>query len=351
MQEKKTKLYFENNEFLQETVAIRVDMNPVIATGHIMRCLSVADAVTESGKKVIFIIADDYPLDLIKQRGYEAVVLGTDWRNMESELLRLSEEMGKRGIHKILVDSYQVTAPYLQALKKKVQVSYLDDLDAFVYPVDKLICYANYYDRFSYGDKEEWEGYYLGMRYVPLRRAFRDRPLKIIRDRVQSILLLSGGADSYGILERMTDMFKDYSDVTVTVVCGNFYSNYEQLAEKYKAYNNFVFCRNISNMEDYMAEADMAVSAGGTTLYELCAVGTPAISYSFVDNQLYTVEQFDKDGLIEYAGDVRKDDIFGRVKELFEKYDANRALREERSLRMQQMVDGNGARRIADVLF
>lgn len=332
-------------------IGIRVDMNPIIATGHIMRCLSIADAVKESGKEVIFFTADDYPLELIKQRGHEAVVLGTNWQKMEEELPCFLELIAKMNIGSILVDSYQVTNDYLQSLKENVQVAYLDDLDQFFYPVDKLICYANYYNIFSYGSQTEKEGYYLGMKYVPLRKAFQNSAAKRINKRVENVLLLSGGSDSYGILERMTDLFKKNTEITLTVVCGSFYKNYDELVEKYKNYPNLVFCRNISNIEDYMRKADLAISAGGTTLYELCAVGTPTISYSFVDNQLYTVKQFERDGLIAYAGDVRTEDIFANVMALFEQYKDNDSLRQERSIKMQQMVDGKGAKRIAESLF
>lgn len=342
MQERKKK---------QQVIAIRVDMNPIIATGHIMRCLSIADAIVDLGERVIFVTADDYPIEVIKQRGHEVVVLGTNWQNMEDELPCLLELIVKMNIDSILVDSYQVTANYLQTLKESVRVSYLDDLDKFFYPVDKLICYANYYSVLSYGKQAEKTGYYLGMKYAPLRRAFQNSQAKIINKRIENILLLSGGSDSYGILERMTDLFKDNKEITLTVVCGSFYKNYERLVEKYKDYSNLVFCKNVSNIEEYMRNADLAISAGGTTLYELCAVGTPAISYSFVDNQLYTVKQFEKDGLIAYAGDVRTEDIFSNVIEYFEQYKSNERLRQERSLKMQQMVDGKGAKRIAKVLF
>lgn len=95
----------------------------------------------------------------------------------------------------------------------------------------------------------------------------------------------------------------------------------------------------------------MAVSAGGITLYELCAVGTPAISYSFADNQLRNVEKFDEDGMISYAGDLRKDPVAERVAGYLDYYGQNQKLRQERSLRMQELVDGQGARRIAEILI
>lgn len=334
-----------------ENIGIRVDMNPVIATGHVMRCLSIADEIRKLGGQVTFITADDYPVEVLRGRGYEPLVLHTDWRHMEEEIPQLLSVMQERRIKKILVDSYQVTSNYLQKLKEHVHVTYLDDLDAFSYPAHRLICYANYFDTFSYGNQRGKEGYCLGMEYVPLRKVFQNCPKKDIHDRIQKILLLSGGTDSCHIIERMVEKFKDKTDITLITVCGRFYEGYEGLKEKYKDYYNLVFYKNISNLEEYMKEADLAISAGGTTLYELCAVGTPAISYSFADNQLYNVKQFAKDGMIDYAGDVRRDDIFTNVVELYQKYDKDRRLREERSVRMQQMVDGKGAERIGAALL
>ena len=54
-----------------DKIYIRVDMNEIIATGHVMRCLSVADAAREMGKETVFITADEKPVELLKGRGYE----------------------------------------------------------------------------------------------------------------------------------------------------------------------------------------------------------------------------------------------------------------------------------------
>ncbi len=332
-------------------IMIRVDMNPVIATGHVMRCLSIADAIRKQGGDVVFVAADDYPVEVFKGRGYEPHVLHTDWNHMEEELPQLLELIREYKIEKLLIDSYQVTEAYLKLLMEHVQVIYLDDVDAFCYPVHQLICYANYYNTFSYGGQKGKEGYYLGMDYVPLRKAFQNCPPKEIHNKIGKILLLSGGSDLHHILDRMVEKFKDKKDVELITVCGRYYDNFECLKETYKEYPNLVFHQNISNLEDYMKEVDLAVSAGGTTLYELCAVGTPTISYSFADNQLYNVKQFAEDEMIDYAGDVRSDDIFTNVVNLYEKYDKDKALRESRSARMQQMVDGRGAERIAEALL
>ena len=69
-----------------DKIYIRADMNEIIATGHIMRCLSIADAAREMGKETEFITADEKPVDILQKRGYEPVILHTDWQRMEDEL-------------------------------------------------------------------------------------------------------------------------------------------------------------------------------------------------------------------------------------------------------------------------
>ena len=108
-----------------------------------------------------------------------------------------------------------------------------------------------------------------------------------------------------------------------------------------------------------MEEADLAVSAGGTTLYELAAMGVPTITYSFADNQLRNVYQFMEDDLMDYAGDGREEknivketdiSVEERILKFYHLYDRDREMRKERSRRLQQMIDGKGAERIAALL-
>ena len=97
-----------------------------------------------------------------------------------------------------------------------------------------------------------------------------------------------------------------------------------------------------------MSRACMAVTAGGTTLYELCAMGVPTVSYSMADNQIPNVQKFHEMQLIDYTGDIRNTDVAGHISGLLEKYQEDMSLRQERSQRMQELVDGKGAARIAD---
>ncbi len=330
---------------------IRVDMNNRIATGHVMRCLSVADAAKTLGEEVTFLLADNQAAGLVRKRGHRAHVLHTPWDDMAAELPELRDLIWDHGMKRILIDSYQVTPAYLGELKKYTEVFYLDDLNAFHYPVDGLICYANYWQRFQYGEHYTDTKLYLGTQYIPLGDAFSHCGQKEIKPGVEHLLLLSGGSDPYDILAGMLRQIHRERYKRISVICGVYYPKYKELCEQYQKDENISIYQGVPDMARFMQEADLAVSAGGTTLYELCAVGTPAISYSFADNQLGNVEKFEEDGMISYAGDLRRDPVAEHVAAYLDYFGQNQKVRRERSLKMQELVDGKGALRIAKALM
>ncbi len=328
-------------------IYIRADMNEQIATGHIMRCLSIADALRGLGEPVRFILADEQAVSLLKQRGYDAIVLHTQWNCMEEELSVLSQVIRNEHIDKLLIDSYQVTQRYLAELSKLVTTFYIDDLNLFEYQVDVVICYANYWKKFQYKINDKRTTYLLGMKYVPLKQAFWNCEAKIISEKADNLLILTGGSDPFNVTEQILDSIDTYQFQTIDVICGIYNTNYNKFVKKYENNKNIKLHQAVNNIEQYMKKADIAISAGGTTLYELCAIGTPAISFSFADNQLDNVRQFQEDGLIDYAGDARMDDIAGTINQYLTRYRNDFELRKEKSEKMQKMVDGKGAERIA----
>ena len=123
---------------------IRADGNNQIGIGHIMRCLTIADALKEVGEDVIFFTADHGCEEMISDRGFRCYVLGTAFDDMESELALLQTAMTEWEVDRLLIDSYYVTEDYLKDLREQVVTVYLDDVDSFPYPVDLLVNY--YYD-------------------------------------------------------------------------------------------------------------------------------------------------------------------------------------------------------------
>lgn len=270
---------------------------------------------------------------------------------MDEELPVLSQVIRNEHIDKLLIDSYQVTQRYLAELSKLVTTVYMDDLNLFEYPVDAVICYANYWKKFQYKINDKRTTYLLGMKYVPLKQAFWNCEAKIISEKADNLLVLTGGSDPLNVTEQILDSIDTYQFQTIDVICGIYNTNYNKFVKKYENNKNIKLHQAVSNIEQYMKKADIAISAGGTTLYELCAIGTPAISFSFADNQLDNVRQFQEDGLIDYAGDARMDDIAGTINQYLTSYRNEFELRKEKSEKMQKMVDGKGAIHLAEALL
>ena len=329
---------------------IRVDANEIIATGHLMRCLSIADAAKELGEDTTFIMADESADMIVKSKGYHSVILHTRWDDMDGETEKILEIIHKNGISSLLFDRYQVTEKYMTSLSEETKVTYIDDLDKFIYPVDTLICYAAYYDKFNYASKYSDTELLLGTKYAPLRREFCGLKKKLIRDRIERILVLSGGTDRMNVLQQILDAIVSFENIHIDTICGIYNPNFDMLCKRYDSYKNISLHRSTDNIISYMQSADVAISAGGTTLYELCACGTPTISYIIADNQIDNASWFAENGVITFAGDARKDEIGTNLIGILEKY-RDSVYRRMISEKMQQMVDGHGAERIASFLI
>ncbi len=378
-------------------VVIRADANSKIGMGHVMRCLSVADALLKRGEEVLFVTADDTPVPLLTKKGVPYRVLHTDYADMEAELPKLwnalSELPQGPGVPEaalaqkntsILVDSYYVTEKYLAALKKRITTIYMDDIYAFSYPVDMLINYNIYGEEMGYEKDAAFADtkLLLGTGYVPLREEFsagagyaqsrkelsaETENVTPAEDRLHQtaeqgrtadggILITTGGSDSFNLagqlfMEAMKyDALKEKEYHVVSGSLNPHIGELQALAQKHE--NIHIHC-NVTNMAELMAESEVALSAGGSTLYELCAMGVPVIAFSFAENQERLVQTFVKRGIAQYGGNYRTDGnkmIQNTIAGL-EKLCGDEALKTEYRRKALQLVDGRGAERIAEALL
>lgn len=310
----------------------RVDGNSEIGLGHVMRCISIAEAAKDYGYNSIFILADDSCLELVSSYGFEGIVLDSDWRDLGVEVDKMRALITQRHIYCLFVDSYNVSNNYFTSLPCKK--FYIDDLGDNVLSVDALVCYAIYSDDLKLSEHYENTELLLGPDYVPLRKEFKQLPTKSINQNIQNILIMSGGTNPNNISGKIAEFLAKTTDYMITIV-GDALVNYPKIT----------VVKETQNIKTLMESADLAISAGGTTLYELCACGTPAISYSIADNQLFNVEKFDKGGIIKYSGKADDPNLMKIIASLLNEYSFD--FRLEVSQKMQKLIDGNGASKIA----
>ena len=228
---------------------------------------------------------------------------------------------------------------------------YIDDLVAFPYPADALINYNIFstsedYKKLYKESNVEIPQLIIGPYYAPLRTMFRNIPPRIQRKRVNDVLISTGGSDPEHLALRLVEeVNRRTTDIIYHILLGNM--NEDKDLVKKSAGESIVIHENVFDMKSLICSCDMAVSAAGSTMYEICACGVPLITYILADNQIPGADAFEKYGLAENLGDLRNinspaEIIISSVERLSKDYNA----RIEVGKHMQRMVDGFGADRI-----
>lgn len=357
----------------RKVVVIRADANKTVAIGHIMRCITIARELKKRGMRVVFFTADEWPKEALTAAGMEQICLHTRWDWMEEELPRLEELLGRLGAETLLVDSYQVSPAYFEALRDQVKLVYLDDCFEAVYPVDLLINYNAFHTRFPYRERYgEKTKLLLGTSYVPLREEFsqaaeesrQKESAQIAGETSQekgrrtqgsgfSVFLSSGGGDSenamLGILTRLAER-ETFANVTIHVAIGAYYPKGDEMKAFANAHDNVRVYRPCRNVAALMQSCDAAASAAGTMLFELSAMQVPTVFFQTADNQRYDSEFFAKDERMLDAGDIRKDReaCLTAVCEGLERILTDGDLRARMREKLSCVTDGKGAVRIAE---
>lgn len=350
---------------------IKANGNGTVATGHIRRCMSIADELLKRGMDVEFILSDDDSAHVLRvlsdQAGtaYDARILHTSFSEPMEDMEVFKVFLGEEAPDFFLIDSYYVTPDYINALRqildsnsRNTKLGLIDDFNKIDYPVDLLLNY----------DVSGIEDFYsakvklLGEEFAPLRPAFGQMKYEI-RPRAKRAFLSTGGTDPYHVIGKiLSEIYEDDSpcrkvlDVTgleCEVIVGTLFEEdykreLEALAERH---NSITLHGHVTNMPELMCSCDFAVSAGGTTLYELCAVGVPTVVFSMADNQVDFAKGFDKLGAAKYSGDARNDHRL--VQKMVTWGTAavdNPGFRKRMSDKARSIVDGKGTEKIVDAI-
>ena len=335
---------------------IRADANSEIGTGHVMRCLSVAKEIRKSGNEVCFILADEFPVKILSDNQINYKVLQTQYDKTEEEIPLLCQWLEAESPQCLLVDSYFVTKEYFEQVSRFTKVAYVDDFCHAEYPVDVLINYNIYGDSLPYkgNTAKDSTELLLGTGYVPLREEFRNAGYEL-RKEVKHVLVTTGGSDKYNLAGRIVEKAIQNEKIRglhYHVVSGMFNQNTPFLKELEETHVNVHVYHNVTNMAELMKQCDIAITAGGSTMYELCALGLPMIAFSFVENQEKQIETFAKKEMLGFGGNylLQKDEMLDEVLLHIQRMMDSPEERKKYNKRGRQIVDGQGARRIAQKL-
>lgn len=241
-------------------------------------------------------------------------------------------------------------------MRQYTTTAYLTGMNNFLYPVDILINYHIYAKHLGYQEQyKKNTKLVLGCQFAPLRREFSIEPI-YMRDE-KKIFITTGGTDPYEVMPALLELLleSDCKQWEYHIIIGKYYKK-QEIEKLYKLKDktrNIFFYKDIQNIEKIMKNCSIAVSAAGSTLYELCACGIPTVVFAFADNQLLSLKAFSEQNFAESAGDVRQN-FTENLKKIVDgvlRYAMNKELCIKRSNSNRKKIDGKGAERLAKILI
>lgn len=311
-------------------VVFRADASVQMGTGHIMRCLSLADALSEQGAQCSFVCREHpgHLIELIRRRGFavhalpfqampmqhapeppHADWLGADWQRDAQET---AEALGGQAVDWLVLDHYALDRRWELALRPQARrMLVIDDLADRSHDCDVLL-------------DQNWFGDLTSQRYrdlVPARcqcllgptyallkpeYALLRQQRKEADGRVSRVLVFFGGSDPSNetakALQALTH--PDFAELAVDVVLGPNHPDVQGVVGGAARRPCTTVHQALPSLAPLMLQADLMLGAGGSTTWERMCLGLPAIVVSVAANQTPINQALMRDGYIQFLGEM-----------------------------------------------
>lgn len=290
--------------------------------GHLTRCISLYQAFEEKGLTPELVINGDSAIpDLVQGKKYQML----NWIQEKDKVLKLISNSDTA-----VVDSYLAEKSFYKKIYKQTggKLVVIDDYNRLEYPGGILVNPSIYGDRLDYSHRDDTT-YLLGPDYVILRKEFWNIPEKKINRIVRNILITFGGIGRPDFIHKTANYLRTKFNFKINPV---------------EPHKKRLDAQGILNL---MLQADICISGGGQTLYELARIGVSTIGICFCANQRMNLEAWHKKGFLEYIGWHRDKSLLQRMQRAINKLMPYED-RVKRSRIGERFVNGKGARRIVD---
>lgn len=357
-------------------VAFRVDASLRIGSGHVMRCLTLADALSERGHRCVFLSQDleGACFGAVRSRGHGLEVLkGSDELNRSDETATAHaawlgcsweedaratlEALSRHGAGVLVVDHYALDRFWEESVARPgLNLAAIDDLADRPHAVSLLLDQnlgrrETDYDGLVPGDCELLIGpaYALvGPRFAELRKeSLRRREVAVL----EHIMVSMGGVDAEDATSTVLECLRKIRPAMlrhISVIMGRHAPHLEGVRTVAARLPLKVdVAVDVTDMADRMCRADMAVGGAGGTAWERCALGLPSIAVVLAENQRAGARALSEVGaalVVESAAELPK-----RLPDLIASLESGEVYGEV-SRASSVLVDGGGPRRASEAL-
>ena len=345
---------------LDRRLVVRADATTESGTGHMMRTLALAQAWLDAGGHARWLVADGPAalLERIADEGIEVVPVAAS-TGSRADAAELRGELSRDPAAIAVVDGVHFDEAYLDGLgDTSARVLLISDrADRASYPVGFLLNQNAHADRSAYPADATCR-FLLGTRYVLLRREFAaDPPPRTTPGVAHRILVTFGGADPTGMTARTVEALRLLPGdlqaiVEVRFIIGAANADGPAIASAVAAADlgyRASLERAVADMPARMAWADLAITSGGSTVWELARTGCPALVAETVPIEQLLVTGLDRVGLFGRLGPEAGLETRRMANEIAAKAE-DMPWRAAMSALGMRLVDGRGARRVVDAL-
>lgn len=332
------------------TLLIRADASLEIGIGHVMRCLALAQAWQDQGGDVVFVTANPIPVieQQLKDEGFVVnPILATIGGDGDAK--RTVEIANDYAARWVVLDGYRFGARYQSLVKAgEIKILCVDDLGMHdAYSADMILNQNIQAREDMYSNRPANSRCLLGPRFALLRREFRVAPPRKSQiETMPRVFIMMGGSDPTNATPRVLDeILAIPGPLHILVVVGPGNSHVHSFDRTWSHGHHVEIVRNPTSLAGLMHCADIAISAAGSTVWEMCRLGVPAILVSITDNQISGAEELGRRGIVAYLG------VYHAVKppvlaETLCRLLSSSEQRHKMSHLGQALVDGRGALRV-----
>lgn len=339
-------------------LVIRADADGAIGSGHVMRGLALAQEWRGRGGEVVFLgrIGSEYLRQRIISEGCSLHHLAGAYPD-QAGLAEVMDWLNKRRAQAgwLVLDGYHFDAVYHDAVRSSGwPLLVVDDYARLPeYHADILLNPNAYAEELTYR-AEPGTLWLMGARYTPLRREFREaaEQQRKVADQGNRILITMGGADPDNVSGRVVGalLALKRDDLKVKIVIGPLNPHRPALnAQLTGAPFSAELLEPVSKMAPLMQWADLAISAAGSTCWELAALGVPMLVTVLADNQEKVVTSLADHGVainLDWFHSWQPAHLAMVIAELLADQQQRRSMGE----RGQGLVDGKGAKRVIEII-
>lgn len=330
-------------------MSFRVDSSRELGSGHLVRCLTLANEVRRRGAAVSFISreAPGHLIDRLEREGHEVARLPAQATDDAAETLA---QFGGDSADWLVVDHYALDRAWERALRRAARrILVIEDLPERAHDCDAFV------DQNWYGPRSERRHAgrvpaqcvsLLGPRYALLQPQYAAaRQGRTPREGApRRVLLYFGASDLTNETAKALRALcaKEFAPLHVDVVVGANHPDKRGVKAQAAARPATTFHEELPSLAELMARADIAIGAGGATTWERICLGLPALVTTLAPNQEALSAALDEAGwvrLVGRAGQATSED-----------YRRALAAYAGRQIEREPLVDGFGARRVAELL-